>query len=373
MLAATSISVTLAVTLLLIEVILRFMPVNSGLKSQPVTQQDPVFHFQANRDSAYSQGWKLAYANRVHVNNAGFVNDVDYHEDHDTPLLAVIGDSYIEGLIVPSRETLQARLADTVDGAGRVYSFAASGAPLSQYLIWAQYAYEQYGADAAVFLIVSNDFDESLAKYKTGPGFHHFVGRDGAFELQLFEYHPNEWRWIAYASALGRYLIFNLQIQRVKTNFLQRLQTNTATEAPAFVGNTAADASPERIADSERAVEAFFTELSKRVPLGPGKILFIVDGIRIYDPAALAAASDSYFDRMRRHFIAAARSRDYEVIDMEPIFSERNRIDGRRFEHAEDAHWNSLAHGLAARAVTRSDVFARVFPGAATSVAGAAD
>ncbi len=135
MLAATSISITLAATLLLIEVFLRFMPVSSGLKSQPVTQQYPVFHFQASRDIIYSQGWKLAHANRVHINNAGFVNDIDYHEDHDTPLLTVIGDSYIEGLIVPSRETLQARLVEIVDGAGRVYSFAASGAPLSQYLI----------------------------------------------------------------------------------------------------------------------------------------------------------------------------------------------------------------------------------------------
>ena len=373
MLAATSISITLAATLLLIEVILRFMPVSSGLKSQPVTQQDPVFHFQASRDITYSQGWKLAHANRVHINNAGFVNDSDYREDHDTPLLAVIGDSYIEGLIVPSRETLQARLVEIVDGAGRVYSFAASGAPLSQYLIWAQYAYQQYRADAAVFLIVSNDFDESLAKYKTGPGFHHFVERNGAFELQLFEYYPNNWRWIAYASALGRYLIFNLQIQHVKTNFLHRLRTNMATEAPAFVGNTAAGASRERIADSERAVEAFFTELPRRLPLGAGKILFIVDGLRIYDQTARAAASDSYFGRMRRHFIAAAHSRGYEVIDMEPIFIERNRIDGSRFGHAEDAHWNSLAHGLAAKAVTRSDVFVRVFPNAATTVAGAAD
>jgi hypothetical protein len=199
------------------------------------------------------------------------------------------------------------------------------------------------------------------------------VDRNGTLELQLFEYHPNKWRWIAYASALGKYLIFNLKIQHVKTNFLRRLRTNTATEAPAFVGNTAADASRERITDSERAVKAFFTELPRRLPLGAEKVLFIVDGLRIYGQTARAAASDSYFGRMRRHFIAAARSRGYEVIDMEPIFMERNRIDGSRFGYAEDAHWNSLAHGLAAKAVTRSDVFVRVFPDAATSVAGAAD
>ena len=48
----------------------------------------------------------------------------------------------------PHAETLQGRLAADVEGRGRVYSFAASGAPLSQYLVWAEYAREHYAPEA---------------------------------------------------------------------------------------------------------------------------------------------------------------------------------------------------------------------------------
>ena len=53
----------------------------------------------------------------------------------------------------------------------RVYSFAGSGAPLSQYLVWAGYAVKEYGARAVVINVVGNDFDESLSAYRLGPGF----------------------------------------------------------------------------------------------------------------------------------------------------------------------------------------------------------
>ena len=48
-----------------------------------------------------------------------------------------------------------------------------------------------------VFVIVGNDFDESLSKYKTGPGFHHFTETsDGALSLELYDYSPTSLRKI---------------------------------------------------------------------------------------------------------------------------------------------------------------------------------
>ena len=81
------------------------------------------------------------------------------------PLLAVVGDSMIEAAMVPYRETLQARLAKELAGRLRVYSFAAAGAPLSQYLIWARHAVREYGAQALLISVVSNDFDQSHSAY----------------------------------------------------------------------------------------------------------------------------------------------------------------------------------------------------------------
>ena len=52
----------------------------------------------------------------------------------------------------------------------RVYSFAASGAGLSQHLVWAKLANEKYKV-IFYFVIIANDFLESLNKYGRSPGF----------------------------------------------------------------------------------------------------------------------------------------------------------------------------------------------------------
>ena len=118
------------------------------------------------------------------------VNDQDYVRE-GPPLIAVIGDSFIEAQMVPYAETLQGRLAAALAGKFRVYSIAASGAPLSQYLVFAGHAVRDYGAGAAVINVVGNDFDESLAAYKLGPGFWLYApDASGTLRLRLTEHEP---------------------------------------------------------------------------------------------------------------------------------------------------------------------------------------
>ena len=191
---------------------LRFLPVASSLGTLAVTPQSPVFRFTPNRDFVYSRDWDFVLANRGHVNNAGFVNDQDYRKDDPLPLLAVVGNSMIEASMVPYPDTVQGRLAKAFDGKARVYSFAAAGAPLSQYLIWARHAVQDYGAQALVINVVGNDFDESHAAYATHPGFWHYVP-DANQQLSLrLSSIARAFSALAVSSALGRYLIFNLQV-----------------------------------------------------------------------------------------------------------------------------------------------------------------
>src|SRR6266540_749457 len=80
LLGALTVLVTVVICLLIAEVMLRFLPVSSGMRTVEVTAQSPVFHFTPNRDFVFSRDWDMAEANRGHVNNAGFVNDQDYHQ-----------------------------------------------------------------------------------------------------------------------------------------------------------------------------------------------------------------------------------------------------------------------------------------------------
>ena len=212
MFAIISILVGVLIPLALAEIGLRFLPVNGGLMAVAVNEKEPVFHFTPNRQTTWSRDWNFTIVNRIRVNNAGYVNDQDYDVADARPLCAVVGNSYVEASMVPYAETLHDRLAKAFAPQARVYSLGASGAPLSQYLVWAREARERWHAKALAIVVIGNDWDESLATIKAGPGFHQYVeGSDGSLALRRFDYVPSWWRELVRQSALGRYLFFNLQ------------------------------------------------------------------------------------------------------------------------------------------------------------------
>jgi hypothetical protein len=348
----------LALPLVIGELFLRMMPVSETLMAQPVSDEAPVFRFAANRTLTWSKGWNFATVNQVRVNNYGYVNDQDYNPSDTSPLLAVIGDSYVESVMVPYAKTLHGRLAKEFQRAGRVYSFGASGAALSQYLVWADFARRTFAPQKLVFVIIANDFDESFLKYKRGPGFHYFdTERGGNERLVRVDHEPSLFRIVARHSALIRYLVLNVGVDRAWShvrNLFSRGQTGSGPVS--MVGNVPVDRPPSLIADAERAVGMFFRLLPAFTGLNPSDILFVVDGFRqaTYSKTHFDRARTSYFGHLRRRFIGEARFRGYEVVDMNPIFAEAYARDGKRFEPDDDGHWNGYAHGLAALAVSRS-------------------
>lgn len=352
---------SLAVLALLAEVVLRFLPVGTGLGTQPVTAENSVFRFPPNRSMTFSRDWDFKLANVRRVNNEGWVNDQDYARNDPLPLIAVVGDSYIEAAMVPYPETMYARLAEALKGKFRVYSFGASGAPLSQYLIWARHAVREYGARALVINIVGNDFDESHIRYLTGPGWWVYEpGADGRPKLRLVEYRPGIARPLVYNSALARYLFFNLQFTNTWRELMQLVFGSPANAAPQYAGNTAADMTAARMEMSLAIIDAFFRDLPEMTGLPPERILFSLDGFRYPDSVP---KHETYFNSMRQTFIAKARSLNYEAIDLDQWFFPDFEKRRQRFEYPTDGHWNGLGHDLAARAVLQSEMLHRLRSG----------
>ena len=346
------------IPLLAAEGVLRLLPVNNGLWAAPVDETNPVFRFESDRDFVFSRDWNLAIVNSGRVNNAGFVNDQDYTREGPRPLLSVIGDSYVEARMIPFAETMHGRLARAAQGRGRVYSFGVSGAPLSQYLVWARFARERYAADRLAVIVVGNDFDESLLETRVGHGFHQYVPEGDGLVLRRSDYLPPWVRPLLRVSALARYLAFNLRIQDALDRFPAIVRPARANQT--YVGNVAAAADGRRLALSEQAVLAFFRDLPIHSGLAPEHVLFVVDGTRY--PSADPAGT-SYFSRMRRFFMAEAARRGHRVVDMDENFHPAARDNpSARFEWPMDSHWNGLAHGLAAEAVMGSGAFPELFP-----------
>lgn len=345
------------------EAVLRFLPVNTGLRTAAVSADHPVFHFEPNRDFTYSNGWAMKMANTGRVNNAGYVNDRDYRAEDPHPRLGVVGDSYIEAAMVPFRDTMHGRLSELVDTRGSVYSFAASGAPLSQYVVWAEHARKTWSVDALVINVVGNDFDESLAAYKIGPGFHHYVETGtGELELRRFDFTPNAAVRLMTHSALVRYALLNLKAAAIWELFaVHRAQATTiqTEEMPAFAGNTRATVDDRRISSSLRAIDAFLRDLAARVDLPAERILFVVDGHRVRHHGDRL----SYFGRMRTLFIERARAQGHEVIDSDDAFLPyRDTHPDDLLDYGIDGHWNGVAHGLVANRVAAAKLFGTLFP-----------
>ena len=345
--------ISLLVALAFLELGLHLFPVNEVLSSMPVNDRNPVLRFKPNQDLVWSKGASFYMVNDVHMNNYGFVNNQNYVPEEGPPLVAVIGDSFVEALMVPGRETGQEVLAQSLKGRARVYSFGRSGAPLSQYLGYAQWVRDEFSPEKMVFVVVGNDFDESLFKYKQAAGFHYFKkDENGALQLDRVDYSRGVAVEAISRSKLLMYLFTNVKIMTLAKSLKYRWKGDSRQ----FAGQTLARADAERMCDSREAVRLFFKLLPECSGLAKKDICFVVDGLRphLYAQASLDAVSESYFSRMRSFFMDEAEKLGYQVVDMQPVFLSEYKRTGDRFEYPMDGHWNSLGHRLFARSVLES-------------------
>lgn len=365
--AIKRVAISVVVFVVIAEVVLRFLPVQSGLRSLPVNDNDPVARSQPNRTFIFSSGWGMALANRGRVNNAGFVNNQDYDSTLTTPLLAVIGNDDVEAAMVPFDSTIHGRLARLLAGRARVYSFGGSGASVSQILGWADHVRKTYRPSGLVVVVTAGDADHSLLKYWTDRGFYHFVDGPGdSLSLKLVEYQPSPARQLVRESALARYLILNGKL------FL-------AGQVAELTGVMPMNPDPARVRDNEKAIDAFYAKLPVMSGLPPQRIAIVVDGVRpaLYSPNAPLTPRAGYERHIQRYFVDQGRKGGFEVIDMDPAFAARFAQDSVRFESPIDHRWNASAHRAAMDAVVKSSIVrelkgdvldsSRSGPGASTS------
>lgn len=348
-----SLAIGAALAIVALELVLRALPVFSGMAPAAVNAAQPVLHFVPDVEFTYSRGWNLRGVNRGRINNVGFVNDQDYTPEQVPPIVAVIGDSYVEAAMIPYGQTFHGQLAAMLGDRARVYSFGMSGAALSQYLVWAKYVGDTFRPTVLVISIIANDFDESLLRYKDAVGFHYFDDTDPDMPLIRIDYEPH---WLRLRrSSLYRYVRHNLNAVDAVRNILSPPSTMQ------FIGNVPATVEEDRLRRSRVVVRTFLDRLGVAASLEPHDIVFVVDGLRpsLYREDELSRAAGSYWQEMRRYFTEEATRRGYEVIDMQPAFIARHRQTGEMFEFPDDGHWNETGHTMVAAAIGASSALRR--------------
>ena len=323
--------------LLFLELIFYFLPVSGDFDFNEVNEENQIFHAKKNNNIITSKFWDFYNPQKISINNYGFRSDKDYYKNK-TNVVSIIGDSYVEAIQVKYNETFMNIFDEEIDEKYNVYSFGFSGAPLSQYLKWAEYSINVFNSKHLVFNIVGNDFDESLSKYKKSKGFQFFENCGVNFCNVLIPYKKKKYRWII-KSNFVRYLIFNLQILNIKEKVIRKL--NIMKNKNYYISNTVFSTNEERESDSKNAVNFFFDQIDS-LNFSKKNIFFIVDG-RFYGEKNI---ENSYGFIMREYFLKECKSKNYNCIDMKKHFDTHYKLNQVKFNLERDAHWNKTAHEL---------------------------
>jgi len=335
----------IAGTLLLLELILRVLPVLSGTYAADPRASWPVHTMIPDTSYTYSTGWNLQNIHRGRINNVGYAAPEDYEPGRGG--IAVFGDSYVESLMNAYPDTLQGSLNDYLKTPHKVLNFGMSGAEMPDYLGTAALVREEFAPEWAVFVITLGDFTRG---FSASPGYFEWRHDRSPPIVLKPELHRSELsKWLRTVAVI-RYLRGNLSM---RPGELIRLQRGSDTAA----GTTRCV--PEVLSkEDEELLAAFAHELPRAAGLAPERVILIFDSDRKAIYAGLTSAerlgcpqrATLANDRLKE----LAAQNGLRVIDSEPVF--RRHFDaglGPVDRSPIDAHWNPAAHRLMAQEVAR--------------------
>src|SRR5437016_3814537 len=115
-----------------LEAALHLLPVQNGLAGGDPTPDWPTHRLRPDVHYTFSDAWDLRNVHRGFTNNMGYVAPFPYRPGSDG--IAVVGNSFIEGLMNRYEETLQGQLARLLPDAPAMLNFGVSGASLADRL-----------------------------------------------------------------------------------------------------------------------------------------------------------------------------------------------------------------------------------------------
>jgi hypothetical protein len=330
-----------ALLLLVLELALRLLPIQSGLSASDASSNWPTHHLIANIHYTYSDAWDLRNEHRGVTNNMGYVAPFAYLPGSEG--IAVVGNSFIEGLMNRYQDTLQGQLARQVADAPAILNFGVSGASLPDYIGLGPLVSRRFHLRWAVILIVGRDF---INGFRPSPGYFGW----SAGEAPPVRLRPDYVRTSAVklfrSLAIVRYTRGNLKFD------LHHFLHTSVKGAPQTCISAGLQAGDQDL------LAAYADSLPAAYGLPASRVILVFDADRaeLYRSNGRSAESScpTRDTLALKTLAAAAASRGMHVIEMGPIFTAYYRATGRRLDYTPfDYHWNGVAHRLAAAEVAR--------------------
>jgi len=307
-----------------------------------------LLHFQPASSGLFTAGRLAEVRGRWRSNNFGWNSEIDYVPGigKKRPLVAVVGDSYVEAFQVDVDRRFPALLQSLMGDDYLVYSFGISGAALSQYLHMSRYVNQVFNPQILVINVVHNDFDESLANLVRVPKFLQIAMRNGAFtEVPPTPLQHSIFTRILRLSAFFRYVDQNCGLYNLFNNI--SLLLNPPLKLPTYNANIDVDAVTRERELIRRGARFLVATIRAENP--DKRVIIQMDGPRfdIYNNN-LASSNVWWLHEIMRD---ACRDNRIEFLDLTEPFARHFKEFQQHFENQADWHWNKLGHEVVARAL----------------------
>ena len=286
-----------------------------------------------------------------HINAAGWNSAVEYRSDAERrePLVALFGDSYVEGFSTDPDQHLEWYLPQYLPGTA-AYAFGLSGWYLEQYVAVSRYARDQFRPAVLVVFVDDGDVRDSLRSNGLVSSYLWQVGgREGSFsELPpTAAYHATLKSRLARKSALLSYLRYNAKLDLPGMRGPGSQQAVVGARGLEAAGE-AAVASVGASGEWRTLVPAADFMIGRMCADHPGTPIVFVAYSDRYLPVDAVARTPLVPDG--RAVEAACNGREQcSFLDLRYAFSRDWAAHHVRFEAADGAHWNAYANRLVAR------------------------
>ncbi|MYM88099.1 hypothetical protein GTP91_13035 [Rugamonas sp. FT82W] len=324
-----------AFALSVLEAVLQLAPVNSGPRKLPTSADAPNFRFVPDQRYTYSVGWALDNARRGLINHDGFNNSLDMR---DGAKAIVLGDSYIEALMLDYPDTVQGQLDQALGGG--VYAASASGNGLADSLQLMRELGPKFHPKNVILFVEAYDVSTLLEAPQRGHS--GFVIKDGVVGMAHNNYQESKAKTLVFRSALARYTFNNLKFP----NWFSAKMASLRRRGPQAAPDAAVLAAQRR-----QMLDYYFDQLHQLSAQQGSKVIFLIDADReqIYHDSP---RSVSWQPGDREWIVQRVRDSGFALADMQPAFAQDWRQRHERFDFEPlDGHWNKLAHALAAKRI----------------------
>jgi hypothetical protein len=327
----------LAVTALVVEILLRALPVSTATMAGYYFDAD-VLTYPAHHEWTVSTGWDMRNPQRLHSNNLGFVSRNEFQTDPTA--IALVGDSYVEASMLEDGDRPAVQLQSLLGNSRKVYALGSPGTALLDHAQRIRLASRELEVVDFVIWLEPGDARQALC----GSGNVHSRCLDPrTLEPRVERWSDPSWvKRVARHSALAQYLFGQLKLDLRKVADVTFRRTVPAEQAkpdrgPASAGNAVGSqpvsARSKKVVDA--VLERFFEEIR---PYHRGRMIFLVDGHRSAPPIKL-----SELDLERQYLIERLLARGAEVVDLQSTFVASFAESGLSLEVGPyDRHLNKL-------------------------------